>query len=245
MTMRIGILAEKDCLVFPWTNAHAVLTEANCKMVWFREIPTNRPRRGRKAIANRVCFRLVCMVEACGQPSPYQRYDSPEAVDLTCRFSGHFKDFDEDSLQLLGDQELDVIVRLGGRGIYRGRVLDVARLGIISVHHGDDRAYRGGPPGFWEVVNRERECGYVVQQLGLVLDHGDILARGAVPTKGTMTANQTALFDAADRELASVIEYIIATGNLPPAEGKTSSFGPIYTIPTASDLVRYLKCRQT
>ena len=37
--------------------------------------------------------------------------------------------------------------------------------GIISFHHGDNDFYRGGPPGFWEIINKETRTGFIIQRL--------------------------------------------------------------------------------
>lgn len=51
------------------------------------------------------------------------------------------------ALEDLRAHDLDVVLRFGFR-ILRGPVLGVARYGIWSYHHGDEREQRGGPPGF-------------------------------------------------------------------------------------------------
>ena len=36
---------------------------------------------------------------------------------------------------------------------FKGKILDIFHFGILSFHHGDNRVIRGGPSGFWEVLN--------------------------------------------------------------------------------------------
>ncbi len=67
---------------------------------------------------------------------------------------------DDDVERILG-ADLDVALRLGFR-ILRGRALSIARLGVWSYHHGDNRVNRGGPPGFWEVAQGNATTGAVV-----------------------------------------------------------------------------------
>lgn len=50
------------------------------------------------------------------------------------------------------------------------------KVPIISYHHGDPTKYRGRPPGFYEVLHKERNIGTIVQNLSNELDGGDILA---------------------------------------------------------------------
>ena len=71
---------------------------------------------------------------------------------------------------------LDVLVRLGFR-ILRGEILNVARFGVWSYHHGDNERYRGGPPCFWEVMEGDPITGTILQRLTESLDDGEVLYR--------------------------------------------------------------------
>jgi methionyl-tRNA formyltransferase len=64
------------------------------------------------------------------------------------KFSDYFP---EDALNSIKAYQPDLLIRFGFR-ILRGKILSVAPYGILSLHHGDTAAYRGGPPAFWEVV---------------------------------------------------------------------------------------------
>jgi hypothetical protein len=70
----------------------------------------------------------------------------------------------------------DVLVRLGFR-ILRGDILNVARFGVWSYHHGDNERYRGGPPCFWEVLEGDPVTGTILQRLTEALDDGEVLYR--------------------------------------------------------------------
>ena len=83
---------------------------------------------------------------------------------------------------LLREQNLDVVLRFG-LGIIRGEILDVARYGVWSYHHGDSEFYRGGPPGFWELYERAPLTGAILQLLNETLDGGTVLARVQTGTR--------------------------------------------------------------
>jgi len=88
-----------------------------------------------------------------------------------------FSDYIEpDDVGRIRAHNLDVAVRFGFR-ILRGDVLRIARHGVWSYHHGDNRRYRGGPAGFWEVMSGDPVTGAVLQQLSEDLDAGQILFR--------------------------------------------------------------------
>ncbi len=70
--------------------------------------------------------------------------------------------------------DLDVLVRLGFR-ILRGGILQAARSGIWSFHHGDNDVNRGGPPGYWESMTDWTVTGCTLQILSEDLDNGLVL----------------------------------------------------------------------
>src|SRR6478609_1311817 len=82
---------------------------------------------------------------------------------------------DED-LNKIRNEQPDVLLRLGFK-ILKGEILNVARFGIWSFHHGDNRLNRGMPAGLWEVMNEWDETGVTLQILSEDLDAGKVLAR--------------------------------------------------------------------
>lgn len=94
------------------------------------------------------------------------------------RFSDYFESSDVTTLRA---HHLDVVVRFGFR-ILRGDVLETARYGVWSYHHGDNRRYRGGPAGFWEVFERSPVTGSVLQILTEDLDNGVVIYRSFAGT---------------------------------------------------------------
>jgi hypothetical protein len=101
--------------------------------------------------------------------------DTPiiEAVAITTRYSDRF---DDATLDAIRSYAPDVILRFGFR-IIRGEILRIAPYGVWSFHHGDNRKYRGGPAGFWEVANDDPESGATLQVLSETLDGGRVLGR--------------------------------------------------------------------
>lgn len=83
----------------------------------------------------------------------------------------------EDELAEIRCQDLDVLFRFGFR-IIRGGILGTARYGIWSFHHGDNLEYRGGPPLFWEIYERNPVSGTILQILTDSLDGGQVIYRG-------------------------------------------------------------------
>ena len=89
--------------------------------------------------------------------------------------------FNESDIENVKKYDLDVILRYGFR-ILRGDVLKSSKFGIWSFHHGNDETNRGGPPGFWEIMNKEPTTGCILQILSDELDGGIILQRSISST---------------------------------------------------------------
>lgn len=72
--------------------------------------------------------------------------------------------------------DLDVLLRFGFN-IIRGDILECARFGVWSYHHGDNAEYRGSPDFFWEMYERNPTTGTLLQVLTDDLDAGKVLCR--------------------------------------------------------------------
>ena len=118
--------------------------------------------------------RWICPAELAGVES----IDC--AVTTRGAYSQHFADADVATIRA---RELDFILRFGFN-IIRGEILDAARFGVWSYHHDDERRYRGGPPGFWEIANGDQTTGAILQRLTDRLDGGVVLHRGVFGTCG-------------------------------------------------------------
>ena len=95
------------------------------------------------------------------------------------------------STKNLEKYNLDFIVRGNGLLIEHGEILDTGHnYGLISLHHSDNRHYRGGPWGFWEVFYNDEMSGITLQKLTKELDGGVILGRASLETKINWRENQ-------------------------------------------------------
>jgi len=89
-----------------------------------------------------------------------------------------------EDLTAIHGHELDVLFRFGFR-ILRGPILEAARYGVWSFHHGDNREYRGGPALFWEMYEGNPVSGTMLQILTEELDGGRVIYRGYSATHQT------------------------------------------------------------
>jgi hypothetical protein len=79
--------------------------------------------------------------------------------------------FPDDVLDKIRAKDLDVLLRFGFN-ILHGDILNAARYGVWSYHHGDNEFYRGGPPHFWELREGAALSGVILQVLTEDLDGG-------------------------------------------------------------------------
>ena len=134
--------------------------------------------------------------------------------------------------------ECDLFIRCGS-GILRGEILNIARFGIISFHHADNRVNRGGPPGFWEVYFRQDTTGFTLQRLTEELDGGEVFARGAFGTKFHYLLNQAGLFKQANSHLMLLLKKIAQTDRLPSRLPSYPYVYPLFRRPNLGQIFFY------
>ena len=131
--------------------------------------------------------------------------DASKRVDCTQLLAGiecikvhprrqYFSDYIEgDELASIDSRGIDVFIRLGFR-ILRGGILRSARYGVWSYHHGDNTVNRGGPPGYWEVMESSPETGSVLQIINEDLDNGMVIYRSFSSTNDMSLTDNTSNF---------------------------------------------------
>src|SRR5439155_20333705 len=65
--------------------------------------------------------------------------------------------------------------------ILKPTVFSIPRLGCINLHKGEVPAYRGMPPGFWELYDGRESAGVTIHYVDAGLDTGDVAAASRVP----------------------------------------------------------------
>lgn len=94
------------------------------------------------------------------------------------KYSQYFEISDVEKIE---SKELDFIIRFGF-GILKGDILNASKHGIWSYHHGDEKEFRGGPPGFWEIFRGKPTTACILQRLTPTLDGGIVLKKGVFKT---------------------------------------------------------------
>lgn len=158
--------------------------------------------------------------------------------------SGTFVDrFDDDSVSAIDGYALDVALLLGFR-IIKGKALTIARHGIWSYHHGDNRLYRGGPANFWEVYHGRLETGAVLQVLTEDLDGGHVLARSRSRTNLlSVVGNKAGSYMDASALLKRELSFLQREGSasftrITPREAWSAYSQPIYRAPRVKQVAQ-------
>ena len=150
--------------------------------------------------------------------------------------------FPAEDVEAIRDARLDVMLRFGFR-ILRGEILEAARFGVWSFHHGDNRVYRGGPALFWEVYERNPLSGTVLQVLTEQLDAGRILYRSTAATDFTsLFRNRNATYWKTARFVGRRLRDVrrVALDRLIEPQVPGRAEGPIYRVPGNLKMLPFL-----
>jgi hypothetical protein len=110
-----------------------------------------------------------------------------QATVRRTRFCDYLSDQD---ISRIRNAKVDVLLRFGFR-ILKGPVLQAAKHGVWSYHHGDNNVSRGGPAGFWEVMLDRPTTGSILQILNEKLDNGRVIYRSYAKTdRGSVWRNR-------------------------------------------------------
>lgn len=167
--------------------------------------------------------------------------DEHKVVNVNGKWSksGLFLQMTDEDLSLIEDCNLDCIIRCGS-GILRGKILDVSEYGVISFHHGDNRTNRGGPSGFWEVLDGEPSSGFIIQRLNQELDGGEVLFRGNLMTSDTWLANNAQLLAKSNVFMMQLLLDLANNQRLPTSEGVRLHGNKLYKLDSSLVLFKYL-----
>ena len=129
---------------------------------------------------------------------------------VSTKFSDRFV---KNDLQKIKDFNLDVLIRFGFK-ILRGDILNCAKYGVWSYHHGDNDINRGGPAGYWEVIEKNNVTGSILQILNEDLDNGQILFKSFSATnKNSINKNRNNFYWKSLSFLPRKLEELHRLGN--------------------------------
>ena len=146
--------------------------------------------------------------------------------------------YNDETINKIKKFDLDIIIR-GGSGILTGKILNSSKYGIISFHHGDNLVNRGGPPGFWEVYEKNFKTGFTIQILTEQLDGGNVLKRGNFRTENFYTLNKLILIERSNHYMKTMLNDICNNG-LPSFMKDYPYYNRIYKAPNFRQSIKYL-----
>ena len=194
-------------------------------------------------------IKIIIFLEAGRVKKEFRNYDLVEEPKCLAEIqkikvvgswskSNLFLEMTEEDLSKIQKENIDCIIR-GGSGILRGAILESAKYGILSFHHGDNRKYRGGPSGFWEVLNCDPTSGFLIQKLNEELDGGEVLLRGNIMTSNSWLMNSVKLQRKSFFFMRVLLESIATNQKLPKCEGIILCGRKLYKLDSVRPLIRY------
>lgn len=199
--LRVGVMTNGVELIKPHTAVLGSIRRSDFATVVALICPDSRPRAapGPKAHAivrlwrtladprkrRQLGFTLYSAWDALAHPAIMkllgtedlrQYLDDARTLHLSPQRSGFVDRFTPEQIAAIRELKLDVLLRFG-YGILRGDILQAARYGVWSYHHGDNTFYRGSPPQFWEMFEESPLSGAMLQVLNESLDNGLVLAK--------------------------------------------------------------------
>ena len=211
--LRIGLLLDGPNL--PRFNAEIIKhiqasNFANIELLVYRKKTAPPAATGKRGIFARAGRRLFeAKLRKHALYDLYLRFDNKkkprqhprDMVDCASMFSGiesmvvepigerFVHRFPAEAVQQIRARNLDVLIRFGFN-IIKGDILSAPRCGVWSYHHGDNEFYRGGPPHFWELYERNPLSGVILQVLTEELDAGVVLCKSLFTTQPTVSVSQ-------------------------------------------------------
>jgi hypothetical protein len=147
--------------------------------------------------------------------------------------------FPPEAIEKIRGYDLDVAISHGFR-ILRGDALRIAKHGVWSYHHGDNLVNRGGPPGFWEVMEGSSISGAVLQVLSEDLDNGQVIDRSWTRTSDrfSVKGSRNNLYWRASAFVMRKLRELYENGNV---SSEANLFRPYYNrlhkMPTNAQLL--------
>ncbi len=181
--LQLGLIV--DALTVPaWAFAmlERIVTEdyAEIKVILVDKTPVHTNEQGAKTFLYRLYDRLERRVVKFAH-DPFVRKDCRPLMPAIPLVDFHSDQSLSDELEAVRNANVDILFHLG-QGKLSGDILTIPRLGVWAYEHGDLRRKRGGPIGFWEVVDEHLVTGIALKRLTENVDTDVIITRSYSPT---------------------------------------------------------------
>ena len=193
--LRIGLLLNVG--VTPaWVKVLVDELQANNYCTIALQIYDNGPEQlaadSKKGLADRMLMKAVGLIHHRFAEGPSRVKDAFAPSDIADQLDGidslyvdtqknqNIDCVSKPDLETIESYNLDVIVRISF-GILGGDILKLPKHGVWSLHYGDNRINRGGPPAFWETMQSWPAVGSMLHRLSDDINNGLILSQGFAP----------------------------------------------------------------
>ncbi len=160
-----------------------------------------------------------------------------DTIELIPKRKGFLDVFKNEDAEKIKDFNLDIILR-HEFNIIRGALLNSAKYGIWSFHHGDNSINRGGPVGFWEIFFKQQYVGVTLQQLTPELDGGLIIDKAFFNRHWSVVNTDRMTLEASVSLLFKNIREL-QRGNYSPRSSLVY-YNPIYKSPNFRYTLEYI-----
>jgi hypothetical protein len=161
-----------------------------------------------------------------------------ETVFLNPTRKGFLDIFSKEDADKIREYDLDIILR-HEFNIIRGDILNSSKYGIWSYHHADNSINRGGPAGFWEIVNNDPYCGVTLQRLTPELDGGLIIDKAYFNWHWSFYRNNNNLLENSVVLLFKNINKLLEEGAI-ETEKSLTYYNPLYRKPGLKGMLKYM-----
>lgn len=197
-------------------------------------------------VIGRLLFKLQTIIESKLFPEPpftvdrdgiIKKLKTIDVVNVNPTRKGFLDIFSATDTDKIEKYQLDIILR-HEFNIIRGNILNVAKYGIWSFHHGDNSVNRGGPTGFWEILEKHEAVGVTLQQLTPELDGGLIIDKAYFNRHWSFVKTKQMLFEASVSLLIKNIDKLEQDSYT--AEKSLVYFNPLYRVPSVYCTIKYM-----
>jgi methionyl-tRNA formyltransferase len=136
-----------------------------------------------------------------------------------------------EALNWIGDNEIDLIVNMRTRCVYKEQILNKPRLGCINIHHGLLPDYRGTMCDLYALAEG-RAAGFSIHVMTKKIDAGPILRRYVVSPPGSGHRDYVEYLESASRiegvVLADLLKEIAKRDEIPDGIANEARI-PVYS----------------
>ena len=160
-------------------------------------------------------------------------------VKIYSKRRGYNDYFNSKDVTKIKKLKLDVILRRDFR-ILKGDILNSAKYGIWSLHHGDNDFIRGIPPGFWETFYNLPITGVTLQKINEILDGGHVIDKGYYGTKFFWKHNESFIKEKSVQIVLKNLKKIYNNKNIKFKKSKSTLNTKYYSNPKLYHLFFYI-----